>query len=478
MAHIDLFFWQKIFFLYNCERYLFGIHLNLMKKNLFTKPLALFQSREQEISNGLFFSLKKNFFAIPISVRLISFSMFLFMLGWGLGADTFFSLYIETIVKNVLLVSVIGAILPLSKMFFSLPIWEIDDHSDMKQVLFLSKILYVISWLFFFGAWILHSPWILIAAVIFNGFASATMFSTYESYIHLVKTDSHDDRESRWLYFSSINGAYVVWALISYFLVQWINLEYLYLFIVLFSLVSLIADRKIPLLQFHKIKKFFWETDFLRYFFGEVFSFGPIKRTYAAMKYYPKSILYVFGFEAVFNILNYIWFIFIPLAAAANHLSLGEVALVFAIMKLPYLTNLFTASWSQRFHKKSFILTCFVFMSLFYAAFAFNTSFWGTMILSFAISMGLAIVRPLIYALFSENTHPDHAGSITGMQHFVGTFAEVIGILLFGALSSAIGVQHTFLIVGIGLFVLAGVWILRRYSERAVLVREKRHHTA
>ena len=92
--------------------------------------------------------------------------------------------------------------------------------------------------------------------------------------------------------------------------------------------------------------------------------------------------------------------------------------------------------------------------------------------------MGLAIVRPLIYALFSENTHPDHAGSITGMQHFVGTFAEVIGILLFGALSSAIGVQHTFLIVGIGLFVLAGVWILRRYSERAVLVREKRHHTA
>jgi len=93
-----------------------------MKKNLFTKPLALFQSREQEISNGLFFSLKKNFFAIPISVRLISFSMFLFMLGWGLGADTFFSLYIETIVKNVLLVSVIGAILPLSKMFFSLPI--------------------------------------------------------------------------------------------------------------------------------------------------------------------------------------------------------------------------------------------------------------------------------------------------------------------------------------------------------------------
>lgn len=445
-----------------------------MKKNRFNKELSIFLTREQEISNGLFFSLKKNFLNIPISVRLVSFSMFLFMLWWGLWADTFFSLYIDTIVKNVMLVSMIWAILSLSKMFFSLPIWEIDDHSDMKQVLFLSKILYVISWLLFFGAGIFHSPITLAIAVIFNGFASATMFSTYESYIHLIKTNAHDDRESRWLYFSSINGAYVVWALISYFLVQRVSLEYLYLFIVLFSLISLSTDRKIPILQFHKIKKFFKEQDFLRYFFSEVFSFGPIKRTYAAMKYYPKSILYVFGFEAIFNLLNYIWFIFIPLAAANNHLSLWEIALVFAIMKLPYLTNLFTASWSQRFHKKSFILTCLLFMSLFYAAFAFNTSFWGTMILSFAITMWLATIRPLIYALFSENTHPDHAGSITGMQHFVGTFAEVIGILLFGFLSSAIGVQQTFLMVGIILFLLAWGWILKRYADRPPLARQKK----
>ncbi len=441
---------------------------------MFTKSITFFQSREQEVSNGLFFSLKKNFFAIPISVRLISISMFLFMLGWGLGADTFFSLYIETIVDNLLIVSLIGAILPLSKMFFSLAIWEIDDHSDMKRVLFVSKVLYIISGLFFFGAGFLHSPRLLIAAVMFNGFASATMFTTYEAYIHLTKIADHDDRTSRSLYFSSINAAYVIGAMISYFLVQWVSLPYLYLFIVLFSIVSLSADRKIPLLHFHKIKTFFGETDFLRYFFGEVFSFGPLKRTYAALKFYPKSIFYVFGFEGVFNILNYIGFIFIPLAAANNHLSLWEIALVFAIMRVPYLTNFFTAERSQRFHKKSFILVCFMFMSLFYGAFAFNDSFWGTMILSFAISMGLAIIRPLISALFSENTHPKHAGSITGMQHFVWTFGNVIGVLIFWFLSSKFGVQHTFLIVGIALFILAWYGIWRRYETRPRLVYEKK----
>jgi len=444
-----------------------------MKKNILHTPITIFQSREQEISNGLFFTLKKNFFAIPVSVRLISVSMFLFMLGWGLGADAFFSLYIETIVDNLLIVSLIGAILPLSKMFFSLAIWEIDDHSDMKRVLFVSKILYVISGILFFGAGFMHSPWILLIAVMFNGFANATMFTTYEAYIHLTKTADHDDRTSRWLYFSSINAAYVVWSIISYFLVQRVSLEYLYLFIVLFSILSLSSDKKIPLLHFHKIKKFFGKTDFLRYFFGEVFSFGPIKRTYAALRFYPKSIFYVFGFEAVFNILNYIWFIFIPLAAAANHLSLWEIALVFAVMRLPYLTNFLTASWSERFHKKSFILTCFMFMSLFYGAFAFNDSFWGTIILSFAISMGLATIRPLISALFSENTHPKHAGSITGMQHFVGTFGNVIGVLIFGFLSSKFGVQQTFLIVGISLFALAWYGIWKRYETRPLLVREK-----
>lgn len=71
------------------------------------KKLYFFQTHEQELTNGLFYSLKNTLFNIPISVRLISFSLFLFMLGWGLGADTFFSLYINNIVENVFLISVI-----------------------------------------------------------------------------------------------------------------------------------------------------------------------------------------------------------------------------------------------------------------------------------------------------------------------------------------------------------------------------------
>lgn len=51
--------------------------------------------------------IKKDFFSVPISIRMVSFSLFIFLLGRGLGADTFFSVYIKTIVDNVLWISII-----------------------------------------------------------------------------------------------------------------------------------------------------------------------------------------------------------------------------------------------------------------------------------------------------------------------------------------------------------------------------------
>lgn len=57
--------------------------------------------------NGIIKVIQKDFFSIPISVRIVSFSLFLFILGRGLGADVFFSIYIDDIVDNILLVSLI-----------------------------------------------------------------------------------------------------------------------------------------------------------------------------------------------------------------------------------------------------------------------------------------------------------------------------------------------------------------------------------
>ena len=114
---------------------------------------------------------------------MVSFSLFLFILGRGLGADVFFSIYIKSIVDKVFWISIIGAILSLGKMLFSIPVGDIDDHANMKSVLFLSKGAYVITGILYFIAGMLKSPPVLILAVLLNGFATAALLTTYQAFI-------------------------------------------------------------------------------------------------------------------------------------------------------------------------------------------------------------------------------------------------------------------------------------------------------
>ena len=65
----------------------------------------------------IFAKMKDRFFLVPKNVRLISLSMFIFMLGRWVWWDTFYSVFIETIVENVFWVSLIWALLPLIKLF-------------------------------------------------------------------------------------------------------------------------------------------------------------------------------------------------------------------------------------------------------------------------------------------------------------------------------------------------------------------------
>lgn len=80
--------------------------------------------------------------------------------------------------------------------------------------------------------------------MILNGIASSVMFTTYRT-LYGKKSKSHNRSKVFGVYFSSINMAYVIGALISAVLVSYIELPFLYLFIVIFALLSLLQDGKI-----------------------------------------------------------------------------------------------------------------------------------------------------------------------------------------------------------------------------------------
>ena len=69
------------------------------------------------------FSLAK----IPMEIREVSLSLFLFTIGWVLGGDTFFSVYIKKIIGTGIGLTLIGTLLPLVKLLVVMPIGALND---------------------------------------------------------------------------------------------------------------------------------------------------------------------------------------------------------------------------------------------------------------------------------------------------------------------------------------------------------------
>ena len=97
------------------------------------------------------FSLAK----IPMEIREVSLSLFLFTIGWGLGGDTFFSVYIKKIIGTGIGLTLIGTLLPLVKLLVVMPIGALNDKWHGKNLLLSGKIFYAFSALFYFLAGII-----------------------------------------------------------------------------------------------------------------------------------------------------------------------------------------------------------------------------------------------------------------------------------------------------------------------------------
>ena len=417
---------------------------------------------EYNHKTGLFWVIKKDFFSLPISIRIISVSMFLFLFGRGLWGDTFFSIYLKTIVDNVFRVSIIAAALPLIRMFLAVSVGALDDHTNIRSVIFLSKAFYVVTSIFFFLAWLQHSVVFLIAAVLFNAISTATLITSYES---LIRKYSHKENRSTsfGLYFSLSNLAYVLWALLASVMVKYIDLPYLFLFIGLFAIGSFISDTQLPNLSRKEIKKFLGKESFIHQFVREIFSLRAIKGGFMVLKNYSSSMFRALGDEFVFNILNYIGFIFIPIVAAKNNLSLSQIAIIFAIMRLPYVINFFTGELADRYNKKKFILIVMFFLSFLFALLGFRDEFGWIIVISLGISFGLSLLRPAISWLISDYTLPGDAGKITGVEQFLVGFGSAFGSIVFGILSVMFGMGVSFIIIWVLLFLFALYGIVRKF---------------
>ena len=409
---------------------------------------------------------------IPVKIRSISFSLALFMLGWGLWTDTYFSIYIKEIIGNARGVTAIWTLLAFVKLLFVVPIWRMNDKVNVRYILLMWKILYAFFGLLFFLAWIYQSRILLTIATVLNGFANATTFTTYRSY-YAKKATKSDNTQLSGIYFSAMYITEVIWSLIAAVLVNYLELPYMYFFVVIFALVSLVQDEKIKTVlsnsynktrkRFYKrvkkeskhidrIKKnydqeFFGKKWFVRSFMNGCLSIESRKEIWNILRKYNWNMYVALGGCMLTNFLNYTGFLFIPIIAAENHLSLSEIALVFAAMKLPYVVNIFTGKFWDKYSKKLLISIILVFVSLLYITLWFSENFYAILILTFFISLWIAVLFPITSALVISYTKSKDKWSITGVQDFVSRFWDVIWSLWFWTLVAIIWLQKWFTII-------------------------------
>jgi len=411
---------------------------------------------------------------VPVKIRSISLSLALFMLWWGLWTDTYFSIYVKEIIGNARWVTAIWTILAVTKLFFVIPIWRMNDHVNVKYILLVWKVLYVVCGLLFFLSWIFHSWTLLTFASILNWFANATTFTTYRSY-YAKKTTKSDNAQVSWVYFSALYITEVIWSLIAAFLVNYLELPYMYFFVVIFALVSLLQDQKVKTVLskhynrtwrrfYNRIKKeskyeveidewwesnqtFFGKNGFIRSFLKECTSFDSWKEIWQMLhKYNWKMYVALWSFMLT-NFLNYTSFLFIPIVAVENNLSLSQIAIVFAAMKLPYIVNVFLWKFWDKYSKKLLISIILVLMSSLYILLWFHEWFYTILILTFFISLGIAMLYPLTTALVISYTHPNDNWAMIWVQDFVWRAWDIIWSLWFWTLTALIWLQKWFIVV-------------------------------
>ena len=420
----------------------------------------------------IFSKIKDKFFLVPKNVRLISLSVFVFMLGRWVWWDTFYSVFIESIVDNVLWVSIFWAILPLVKLFVAPAVWELNDECGKKRIFIFSKIIYIISSVFYVAAWFLKNPWLLLFAVIFNWIWSSTAFATYFSSIRENCNKNHSEL-SWWLFFTWYNWAYVLWAVVSAILVWFLDLPFLYIFIAVFSLLSVLVDCRIPFTPIKKWWQFWNGFEFLKKFFNKCFSIGPTKKMVIALKDSPRALLNGLWYQMLYCVLDCLNILFIPLVALEHGLWLWQIAIVFAVTRLPYIFNLFVSWRDEWFNKKLFIAVILTFLAWLFALMWFNLSFVMMLVVCFCISFWLSVMRPVIAAMITEHTEKSNIWLISGAELFVSFIWNIMWSIWFWVLSSIFNMNIAFFIVWLSLAVLSGLSFFKRWKEKVKKLKSK-----
>ena len=406
---------------------------------------------------------------IPLWVKWISVSLFLCILGLWTW-DTFYSIYIESIVTFWLWVSIFWALYSFTKLITVIPIGILNDQGKTDDLLTLGKISWMISGFLYYLAWCYNSWFLLLLWTLFSGLAWAIIYPWYWT-LYKKSWTKRNHWLIFWLYYASINLAYCAWALISAYTILYLDLHEIFLFMVFFIFLSIIWDERIWFFskklspKERPIVLSFKSNWLLPLLWKNIISLKPRKEIYQVLKDYQWSMYSALGAQALISLMEYVWFLFIPIIAIDNNLSLSEVAIISAAMWLPSILNVFVWSLWDKYNKKLIIWILLLIWWFLYILLWESTSFYGMIGSTFGIFFVIAFVFPLVSALISDWVKSKEEWTIAWVKEFIWTSWEILGSLWFWVLITTIGIHTSFIMFWYALIMLATYIIIKKSIE-------------
>ena len=407
---------------------------------------------------------------IPLWIKWISVSLFLCILGLWVW-DTYFSVYIETIVSLSLWVSLFGSLYSLVKLLTVIPIGMLNDKWRTEDLLAIGKNFWMISWIFYYLAWI-YTSWILFfIGTVFSGLAWAIIYPWYWT---LYK--KWGNKENHWtifgLYYQSINFAYCAWALICAFAILYFDLPNIFLWMVFFIFLSFIWDKRIWYLSLKlspiKVRKEFFSLKkfkLLPLIFKSLLSLKPWKEIVHVLKSYEWSMYSALWAQSLISLMEFVWFLFVPIIAEQHKLSLSQIAIITAVMWTSCFANVIAWKLWDKYNKKLLIGIFLLVWWVLYIVLWNCYSFWWILWSTFWVFLVIAFLFPLVSALISDGIKLDEEGTIAWVKEFIGTAWEIIWALWFWIAITLFGIEITFELFGYILIMLAAYIICKKCFE-------------
>lgn len=134
-----------------------------------------------------------------------------------------------------------------------------------------------------------------------------------------------------------------------------------------------------------------------------VFHKQTYHKVFSFYKKYAQYLTFPLMLWLIWSILNYVSYFFVPLLGYQRELSLPEVAIVFVVMRLPYLVSFAVPEIKSNFVKKNVVLGVYLLLALLFIGLYFVASFQWIVVLSLGVSLALAFAGPLIVSSFSRS---------------------------------------------------------------------------